>query len=676
KKYCWTKVIELSNAYPERRSLIVKFHDIDIYNPNLADMLLEDPDVVLPAATRALREMDIPTGVTLDHTYLRIIKLPNQVRIRDIRSEDIGKLISIEGLVLKATEVRPRIIEAVFECLFCHHIFSVEQSGREFKEPVECEQESGGCGRKAQRFKLLVDKSKFVNAQKIRLQDSPEDLRGGELPQIIDVNLENDLSGIISPGDRINVVGVLRSYQSITKFGRTCFFDVHLESNSVEKRKEEFEEIRITEDDEREIEELKSQPDVYKKLISSIAPSIYGYSEIKEAILLQLFGGVSKTLPDGTRLRGDIHVLLVGDPGIAKSNLLSHISKLAPRGLYAVGSSSSGVGLTAAAVRDPTDFGGGRWTLEAGALVLADKGIAAVDEFEKLRKEDKEKLHEALEQQSVTVSKAGINAKLNARCALLAAANPKYGRFDLYQPLSKQIDMPPVLLSRFDLIFTMIDKPDKEADRNLAKHIISAHALGEIIKNGESAEGEDFKEFKAPVEPNLLRKYISMGKRINPKLTKAARKIFEEFYVELRSLYDSDNTVPVTARQLEALIRLGEARARTRLSPIVTIEDAERVINLVTHCLRTVYVDPETGRLDVDWVTAGTTKTQRDRSRMVVEIIHQLERDYGDEVPVDEILASAEERGIEREKGEKTIDELKRDGIIFSPSKGVLRFLR
>ena len=676
KKYCWSEVIELSNAYPERRSLFVKFCDIDNYNPKLAGMLLEDPDVILPVVTMNLREMDIPTGVTLDNAYVRILKLPTQVRIRDIRSEDIGKLISIEGLVLKATEVRPRIVEAAFECPFCRHIFSVEQNERNFIEPSECPGEDGGCGRKVQKFILLQDKSKFVNAQMIRLQDSPEDLRGGELPQTIDVNLENDLSGIVSPGDRINVVGVLRSYQQITKFARTCFFVVYLDGNSIEKRKEEFEEIRITEEDERRIAELKNQPGVYDKLINSIAPSIYGYAEIKEAILLQLFGGVSNMLPDGTKLRGNIHILLVGDPGIAKSNLLSHISKLAPRGLYAVGSSSSGVGLTAAAVRDPTDFGGGRWTLEAGALVLADKGIAAVDEFEKLRKGDKEKLHEALEQQSVTVSKAGINAKLNARCALLAAANPKYGRFDLYQPLSRQIDMPPVLLSRFDLIFTMIDKPDKKLDRNLAKHIISAHALGELTKNGESGETEDFEDFKAPIEPNLLRKYISMGKRLNPKLTRAARKRFEEFYVGLRSLYDADNVVPVTARQLEALIRLGEARARTRLSPKVMIDDAERVIDLVNYCLKTVYVDPETGKLDVDWVTVGTTKTQRDRSRTIVEIVQELEKEYGNEVPVKEILDLAEEGGIEREKAEKAIDMLKMDGIFFSSSHNVVGFVR
>ncbi|MBA7521788.1 hypothetical protein ES705_13899 [subsurface metagenome] len=386
KRYYWDEIIEVSNSYPERRSLFVGFSDMDIYDPTIADMLLEDPDVTIEAATRALREMDIPTGVTLDEANLRIIKLPRRVKIRDIRSNDIGKLVGIEGLVTKATEVRPRIVEAVFECPFCHHIFSIAQSGRQFKEPVECEQESGGCGRKARQFNLSVEKSKFANAQKIRLQESPEELRGGELPQAIDVNLEDDISGEVSPGGRVIVTGILRSYQRTTQFGKTPFFDIYLDGNSLELKEEEFGEIEITEADEREIMELKKQPDVYEKLIRSIAPSIYGYEEIKEAMILQLFAGVPKELPDETRVRGDIHVLLVGDPGVAKSQLLTYLVKLAPRGLYTGGKSSTAAGLTAAAVRD--EFGEGRWTLEAGALVLADKGIAAVDEIDKMKKED------------------------------------------------------------------------------------------------------------------------------------------------------------------------------------------------------------------------------------------------------------------------------------------------
>jgi len=687
KRYCWNDIIEMSNSYPEKRSLFVKFSDMDIYDSNLADMLLEDPDVTIEAATRALKEMDIPTGVTLDEAHLRIIKLPRKVKIRDIRSNDIGKLVSIEGLVTKATEVRPRIVEAVFECPFCHHIISMEQSGRQFKEPAECESESGGCGRKVQRFKLLVDKSKFENAQKIRLQESPEDLRGGELPQAIDVNLEDDISGEVTPGDRVIITGILRSYQRTTQFGKMPFFDIYLDGNSLEIKEEEIEEIRITEADEREIMELKNQPDVHEKLIRSIAPSIYGYEEIKEAMVLQLFAGVRKELPDETKVRGDIHVLLVGDPGVAKSQMLTYLVKLATRGLYTGGKSSTSAGLTAAAVRD--EFGEGRWTLEAGALVLADRGIAAVDEIDKMRKEDRDALHEAMEQQTVSIAKAGIMARLNSRCALLAAANPKGGRFDRYTPISEQINMPPTLLSRFDLIYTMIDRPDEEMDKKTAEHIIETHYAGELLAREENlgkvaAEdkgrfGEALQSMEPKIAPDLLRKYVAWSKRnVFPVMTEEAKNKFLDFYIGLRrqGYEDEEAPVPVTARQLEALIRLGEARARMRLSDKITAEDAERVINVVTYCLKRVFVDPETGKLDTDWITVGTTKTRRDRARSIREIIKELEKEYGEEVPIDEVLDLAEEEGMEREKAEDIIDVMKRDGILFSPGSGVIRFVR
>jgi len=684
KRYCWNELIEMSNSYPEKRSLFVKFADMDSYDPNLADMLLEEPDMTIASATQALREMDIPTGVTLDAANLRIIKLPRKLKIRDIRSGDIGKLMGIEGLVTKATEVRPRVVEAVFECPFCGHIFSVEQTGgRQFKEPRECE----GCDRKVQHFKLLTDKCKFANTQKIRLQESPEELRGGELPQAIDVNLEDDISGEIAPGDRIIVTGILRSYQRTTQFGKTPFFDIYLDGNSLEVMEEAFEEIQITEEDEREIMELKNQPDVYEKLIRSIAPSIYGCNEIKEAMILQLFAGIPKELPDETRVRGDIHVLLVGDPGVAKSQLLNYQVKLAPRGLYTGGKSSTSAGLTAAAVRD--EFGEGRWTLEAGALVLADKGIAAVDEIDKMKKEDRDALHEAMEQQTVSIAKAGIMARLNSRCALLAAANPVGGRFDRYETISKQINMPPTLLSRFDLIYTMMDRPNEEMDTKTAEHIIETHYAGEIlarVKNigkVEEGEKEHFGEAMRMMEPavqgDLLRKYVAWSKRnVFPVMSDEAKNKFLEFYIGLRRQgYDDEEApVPVTARQLEALIRLGEAKARTRLSDKVTVEDAESVIEVVNYCLKHVFTDPETDKLDVDWINAGTTKTRRDRARSIKAIITELEAEHGDEVPIEDVLDIAEEEGMDRDKAEEVIEAMKRDGLLFSRGSGVIGLVR
>ncbi|MBA5942601.1 MAG: minichromosome maintenance protein MCM [Methanophagales archaeon] len=693
KRYYWDEIIELSNSYPEKRSLLVKFSEIDIYDPNITDMLLDDPDVILESAARALREIDIPTGVTLDEANFRVIGLPRVVKIRDIRSRDIGKLVCIEGLVTKATEVRPKIVEAVFECPFCHRQFSVMQTGSQsqnqsqFKEPYECPKDDDGCGRKVQRFTLLVGKSKFVNAQKVRLQESPEELRGGELPQALDVNLEDDISGEVTPGDRVIVIGILRSHQRITQFGKKLFFDIYLDANSLELKEGEFEEIIITEEDELKIMELRDQPDVYERIIRSVAPSIYGNEEIKEALVLQLFSGVPKELPDETRVRGDIHVLLVGDPGVAKSQLLIYQVNLAPRGLYTGGKSSSVAGLTAAAVRD--EFGEGRWTLEAGTLVLADKGIAAVDEIDKMKKEDRDALHEAMEQQTISIAKAGMMARLNSRCSLLAAANPVGGRFNKYDPISKQINMPPTLLSRFDLIYTLIDRPGAEMDRRTAEHIIETHYAGELLarlknkrkigEEGEESFREQMEAMKPVVPVELLRKYVAWSKRnVFPVMSEGAKKKFLEFYVGLRgqSYEDEEAPVPITARQLETLIRLGEARARTRLHDTVTDEDAEQVINVVTYCLNQVFTDPETGRLDVDWIAAGTTKSRRDRARSVREIIKGLEDDYGEEIPVEEVLDLAEEEGMERDKVEEIIDVMKRDGILFSPGSGVIKFVR
>ncbi len=730
KRYYWDELVELSNSYPEKRSLFVKFIDIDKYDSDLANMVLEEPDAALDTATQALQEIDIPTGVTLDEANLRIIKLPRKLKIRDVRSSDIGRLTSLEGLVTKVTEVRPRVAEALFECPFCGYQFLVEQKGRQFKEPSECE----SCDRKVQHFLLLTERCKFANSQKIRLQESPEELRGGELPQLLDVNLEDDISGVVAPGDRVAVTGILRSFQRQTQYGKMPFFEVYLDGNSLEVKEEEFEEIEITEADEREILGLKEQPDLYEKLIKSIAPSIYGYEEIKEAMVLQLFAGIPKELPDETRVRGDIHVLLVGDPGVAKSQLLTYLVKLAPRGLYTGGKSSTSAGLTAAAVKD--EFGEGRWTLEAGALVLADKGIAAVDEIDKMEKRDRDALHEAIEQQTVSIAKAGMMARLNSRCALLAAANPKGGRFDRYTPISEQINMPPTLLSRFDLIFTMLDRPNEELDTRTAKHIIETHYVGELLatpgdrssgsrreagsergergeraeraeraergergeraeraeraergERGERAERAEREEhfkvamqrMKPEIAGGLLRKYVAWSKRnVFPVMSEEAKQKFLDFYIGLRqpSYEDEDAPVPVTARQLEALIRLGEARARARLSDKITAEDAERVINLVTYCLKRVFVDPETGKLDADWVNVGTTKTRRDRARSIREIIKELVKEYGEEVPIEAVLDAAEEEGTEREKAEEMIEVMKREGVLYAPGGGVVKFVR
>jgi replicative DNA helicase Mcm len=440
---------------------------------------------------------------------------------------------------------------------------------------------------------------------------------------------------------------------------------------------QEFEEIDIKAEDERLIRELASDPLIYEKVRRSIAPSIYGYEEVKEALGLQLFSGVSKGLPDGTRIRGDIHILLVGDPGIAKSQLLRYISKLSPRGIYTSGKSSTSAGLTATAVKD--ELGDGRWTIEAGALVLADKGIACIDEMDKMRSEDRSALHEAMEQQTISVAKAGVMATLKSRCALLAAANPKFGRFDKFEGIAQQINLSPALMSRFDLIFVLTDEPSDARDSMIAHHIGQTTYAGEIASRGDRSREEleaVMEVIRPAIEPELLRKYIAYArKNVFPVLTPEARGRLEGYYVSLRKQgQDSNKPVPVTARQLEALFRLSESSARLRLSDEITGGDAERVIRIVDSCLQQVGIDPETGLLDADVLAVGISKSTRDKTRLMIDLVREIASEHQGPAPVEAVLERAETKlGIERHKAEEIIKRLRTNGEIFEPRAGFLK---
>lgn len=671
----WDDLLKLAESYPSTRSLHVDFADLDRYDTEFADDLLENPDVMLDAAHTALQEIVLPVDVDLSGAHVRIVNLPQHLKTRDLRSDHIGKLIAIEGQVRTATEVRPKIVRAAYECQRCGHVFYVDQSGTKFIEPYECPNEA--CDRRGP-FRLLPKRSQFVDAQKVRVQESPEDLRGGEQPQTLDVELGDDLVGRIFPGDRVIINGILRSYQRTTQSGKSTYFDLFLDGISIEMMEQEFEEIEISPEDEKRILELSRDPDIYGKIVRSIAPSIYGYEDVKEALALQLVSGFSKRLPDGARIRGDIHILLVGDPGVAKSQLLRYMAKLSPRGIYTSGKSSTSAGLTATAIKD--ELGDGRWTIEAGALVLADKGIAAVDEMDKMSPDDRSALHEAMEQQTISVAKAGVMATLKSRCALLAAANPKLGRFDKYEPIAPQINLTPALMSRFDLIFVLTDEPNAERDAHIAAHILRSNYAGELSSQrsiNPSINAEDIENameiIKPEIEPELLRKYVAYArKNIFPTLTEVAMERFKEYYINLRSQgQDGNKPVPVTARQLEALIRLGEASARLRLSNQITEEDVGRVIRIVESCLKKVGVDPETGMLDADVISIGISKSTRDKTKMMLNIVRELGGKEG--AQIDDVLDRAEAEGIDRDRAEEIISRLRQEGSLIQTSKGTLR---
>src|SRR6056297_689290 len=461
RNYYDNEIKQLAQRYPnEQRSLHIDWDDLYRYDPDLADDFIAQPEQLQRYAEEALRLYDLPIDVSLGQAHVRIRNLPETEtpEIREIRSEHMNRLVEVRGIIRKATDVRPKVEEAAFECQLCGTLTRVPQSTGDFQEPHECQ----GCERQGP-FRVNFDQSEFVDSQKLRIQESPEGLRGGETPQAIDVHIEDDITGEVTPGDHVSATGVLRLEQQGSDQEKSPVFDFYMEGMSVEIDEEQFEDMDITGEDKEEIVRLSQQDTIYDTMVDSIAPSIYGYDQEKLSMMLQLFSGVTKHLPDGSRIRGDLHMLLIGDPGTGKSQMLSYIQNIAPRSVYTSGKGSSSAGLTAAAV--PDDFGDGQqWTLEAGALVLADKGIAAVDELDKMDASDRSAMHEGLEQQSISVSKAGINATLKSRCSLLGAANPKYGRFDQYEPIGEQIDLEPALISRFDLIFTVTDEPDPEED--------------------------------------------------------------------------------------------------------------------------------------------------------------------------------------------------------------------
>jgi len=638
-------------------SLVIDFDDLIAFDPALARSVTERPDDYVgyasSAATAQMRVEDPEYAEHAGRIFARFRRLPEKRALRKIGAEDMKKLALVEGIVVRTTQVRPMILKAVFRCRKCLEIVQEEQSGDLMRGPgptcPSCKQKTA--------WELLEEQCKFKNTQEARVQERPEDLPPGQLPRYLDVRLEDDIVDSARPGDRVAVTSIVRAEkQYVGEKGRLRTFNLYLEANFVDVVGKETEVVEITREDEKKILEASKDPFVHRKLIMSLAPSIYGYGEIKEGILYLLFGGVSKHLPDGVSIRGDLNTLLIGDPGTAKSQLLQYVSRIAPRGLYTSGRGTTAAGLTAAVLREKT----GGMVLEAGALVLADKGIACIDELDKMRPDDRVAIHEALEQQTVSVAKGGIVATLNARAAVLAAANPALGRYEPHKNINENINLPVTILSRFDLIFLVKDLPEPENDSRMSEHILSLH------KTKHTPE-------EAPFPPDFLRKYISYAKRIAPVLTPEAVKELQDFYLKMRNTTGKEAAVAITPRQLEGLVRISEARARAFLREEVTVEDAKSAVKIMSYALYDVGVDVKTGKIDIDTIMTGKPATVRDSLGRVMAIVAELERETG--TVEEKILTAAI---VEREKvtdGEarRFVGQLIKEGMIYSPKEGKLK---
>ncbi len=649
------KYEELVYQMPERAltSLVVDFSDLYSFNTQLALETMRRPDYCLPrfdsVLMNKLRTRDPLYAEEIGEAHVRFRGLPEATDLRKIGARHIGRMIMVRGIIVRATPIKPLLLKAAFRCKRCQTINYIEQTGPTVSKPAECI--NPDCKYRGRDFELVPEESVFVDYQQVTVQERPEDLPPGQLPRSMRVVLQGDLVDVARPGDRVSITGIVRAVMA----GTSRVFNLYLEANYVDTVGRELEAVVITPEDEETIRKMAEDPWIHRKIIRSIAPSIYGYEHVKEAIAYMLFGGVPKELPD-VKIRGDIHVLLIGDPGVGKSQLLQYVARVAPRGLYTTGRGSTAAGLTAAVVRERD----GGMALEAGALVLADTGVCCIDEIDKMRSEDRTAIHPAMEQQVVSIAKGGIVATLNARAAILAAANPALGRYNPYQTVAQNINLPVTILSRFDLIFVLRDQPEPDRDSVMSEHILTLHRL-----RAPPAE--------PPIPPELLRKYICYAKQINPVLSDEAMERLREFYVSMRraSLEGGEGSaISITPRQLESLIRLAEARARMHLRNVVTAEDAEAVITLMKRSLEQVGIDMETGRIDIDLIMTGKPKSLRDRLDRVLSTIVEMSVEEG-MVSEKDLYEELERRyGMSRSEASRLVDILLRDGVIYSPRPG------
>jgi replicative DNA helicase Mcm len=637
-----------------RKSIVIDFSLLDRFDTDLADYLLEFPDESLPATEEATRQIDLPAEAKIK---LRFVNLPESknIRIRSIRAEHVGKMIAVDGTVKRASEVRPEVSEAIFQCLQCGTKHTVIQTEVFLRVPIECD-----CGN-MKNFKLI--EQKLYDARWIVIEE-PFEITSGERPSDIRIFLKEDLTSLkmqnkTDPGNRIKIVGILKQLPRRIKGATSRQMEIYIDTNSIESIEVEWEELEITPEDEKKIIELANDPEIYNKLVASIAPALYGLDAIKEGIVLQLFGGEMHIQRDKSRVRGDLHILLVGDPSTAKSVLMKVVSMLIPRGRYVSGKGVTAAGLTATVVKDEEFLGG--WVLEAGALVMCNRSLCAIDEFEKVERTDQVALHEAMEQQTISIAKATIVATLPAQTSILAGGNPKLGRFDPYIPIKEQIDIPETLLSRFDLKFALRDIPNPELDAKIADHILKSRHYG---------EGED----EPVISAEVLKKYVAYTrKNCHPKLSRDAGEAIKEFFVDLRSKVTSEEAaIPITLRQYEALIRLAEASAKIQLRNTVTKEDALRSINLMKASLREFGFEPETGKIDIDRLEGRVTATERGKIRVMLDVIEELTKTLGKKMPKVEIVKLAKMRGLKDFDIEKMLNELKNSGDLFESSPGIL----
>ncbi|XP_044507759.1 DNA replication licensing factor MCM4-like isoform X2 [Mangifera indica] len=611
----------------------VDAHDVFDYDSDLYNKMIRYPLEVLAIFDIVLMDIVSLINPLFDkHVQVRIFNLKSSTSMRNLNPSDIEKIVSLKGMIIRCSSIIPEIREAVFQCLVCGYYSDpvVVDRGR-INEPTQCSKQE--CMAK-NSMTMVHNRCRFADKQIFRLQETPDEIPEGGTPHTVSLLMHDKLVDAGKPGDRVEVTRIYRAMsvrvgptqrtvKSLFKTYIDCLhikktdksrmlFEDHTDIDNSQPRIEE--EIHFDESKVEQLKELSERPDIYETLTRSLAPNIWELDDVKKGLLCQLFGGNALKLPSGASFRGDINILLVGDPGTSKSQLLQYIHKLSPRGIYTSGRGSSAVGLTAYVTKDPET---GETVLESGALVLSDRGICCIDEFDKMSENARSMLHEVMEQQTVSIAKAGIIASLNARTSVLACANPSGSRYNPRLSVIDNIHLPPTLLSRFDLIYLILDKADEQTDRRLAKHIVALH-----FENPESVEQD-------VLDVATLTEYVSYArKHIHPKLSDEAAEELTRGYVEMRRRGNfpgsSKKVITATPRQIESLIRLSEALARIHFSEWVEKRDVMEAFRLLEVAMQQSATDHSTGTIDMDLITTGVSASERMRRDNLVSTTRNI----------------------------------------------------
>ncbi len=667
------QISEMKEIYPEKSSIDVPYSVLDDIDVEIAFFISRKARPSIEIGNKLLEKM-----INYDQRFdevkpqIRITNLPPDMKrsLGKIRSYDVGKLISVTGMVKKVYDSKVVPLVAMFKCRLCDTMIPIGQDSIFLNRPVMCTAE--GCKKTvANQFEYAEDESVLSNIQQIVIESAPGDTVGQ--PRSLDCMLRGDLlDRRIDIGSTVVLNGYLK-YRDKRPNDDTAINDFILEAISVESDSSATE-LVVTDEDVKEFEILSADDDILGKLAESLAPTIYGYFQIKKALVLQLVGGTevffskgpNQNGSKGERKRGDIHILIIGDPGIAKSQLLRAVSKMHQRSQFISGSGSSKAGLTATAVKEDDV-----WSIEAGALPLADGGIACIDELDKMKDNDKASLHEAMESQVLNIAKAGKTVTLRTKCSILAAANPKDGRYNPATLISDQINLGDTLLSRFDLIYALSDIPDEDKDEKICQHILSGHRIAQARSAQDYHGMQDLDSIKAlkTVDPSIphdtMVKYLAYARKITPVMTVEAYQILDDTYNRIRSMGAQSGITSITARQLDGLVRLSTAMAKIHLRQDITADDAKEAARMVEDYLNALASDGE-GCYDSSRIMSSISNAERE---VIKDIKDLFANDYSLTLSRQDILDKVKGSNVPN-----VIDKMLRNETLMEPHRGIAEY--